>query len=111
MSLIYLACPYSHADPAIREQRFEAVSRYAAKVISAGAFVFSPISHTHPIAKHGNLPLGWDYWEKYDRIMIGVCTELRVLCLDGWKESLGVQAEMRIAEETGIPVTFVHITE
>ena len=51
--LIYLASPYSDPDPWVKENRFLAVCTKAAKMMSEGAYVFSPIAHTHPIAKYG----------------------------------------------------------
>lgn len=104
--MIYLASPYSSPDPAVREARFEAACRQAAEMLRCGIPVFSPIAHTHPIAKYG-LPLEWASWEKYDREFLGMCSEVWVLMLGGWKESKGVQAEIRIAEEMGKPVVLV----
>lgn len=104
--MIYLAVPYSHPDPDVRQQRFEAVNRYAARLMGNGVHVFSPISHTHPIALAGDLPKGWDFWEQYDRVMLAACHEMYVLMLPGWRESAGVQAEIRIASEMGLVVTF-----
>lgn len=104
--MIYLASPYSHPDPAVREARFQAACRQAAEMLRCGILVFSPIAHTHPIAKYG-LPLEWARWEKYDRIFLEMCSEVWVLTLDGWQESKGVQAEIGIARELGKPVVFV----
>ncbi len=97
--MIYLASPYTHPDPEIREARFQAVCRAAAHLMSGGLLIFSPIAHTHPIVLAGDLPKGWDYWEKFDREMIEACEELWILMLPGWEDSAGVQMEMRIAEE------------
>lgn len=105
--MIYLACPYSHPDPAVRQARFEAANRAAGAMMRDGLYVYSPISHTHPIAMVCDLPLGWDYWEGYDRAMLAACSELVVLMLAGWQESVGVQGEMQIAEELGLPVRFI----
>jgi len=69
-----------------------------------GEVVFSPISHTHPIAEQGGLPKGWDFWEAFDRVYLGVSRRIVVLCIDGWKESVGVTAELRIANDLGVPV-------
>jgi len=60
--MIYLATPYSDPDPEVREFRYREVNKAAAQLISEGHHVFSPISHTHPIAQAGDLPTGWDYW-------------------------------------------------
>jgi hypothetical protein len=109
--LVYLACPYSHPDPAVRAARFEAANRAAAKLMAEGLLVFSPISHTHPIALAGGLPTGWDYWERYDRAILHQCRAMFVLPLDGWCESAGVRAEMLLAEEMGLPVYFLQETD
>ena len=105
--MIYLASPYSHPDPAIRELRFRAVCLYAAKLMGQGVNVYSPIAHTNPIAVMGDLPKGWDFWKQYDEWFISRCNSVVVLMIDGWKESVGVQAEIAMAKEFGKPVSFV----
>jgi len=105
--LVYLACPYSHPDEAVRLTRFNAANRMSSVLMQAGVFIFSPISHTHPIALHG-LPLGWDFWEPYDRAILETCRAVLVLCCDGWEKSKGVTAEIGIASELGLPVGFIH---
>ena len=40
--MIYLASPYSHPDPAVREERFREACRAAAKLISLGRIVSRP---------------------------------------------------------------------
>jgi hypothetical protein len=103
---IYLASPYSDPDPAVREQRFVAACRAAAELIRQGKTVFSPIVHGHTICRYG-LPLDWRFWERHDRRFLEVCDEVVVLMLDGWRESVGVTAEIAIARELGKPVTFL----
>lgn len=103
-ALTYLACPYSHVSRIIRVERFERANAAAAKLMAAGEHVYSPISHTHPIAEAGDLPLGWDFWEQYDRIYLSISKRVVVLTLNGWQESKGVTAELAIAAELGIPV-------
>lgn len=104
--MIYLASPYSHPDPAVREQRFEAVCKTAARMMREGQFVFSPIAHTHPIAKY-DLPLGWEFWKRYDREWLAACDEMVVLMLAGWRESRGVEAEVVMARGMGMVVRFM----
>jgi len=106
-SLIYLASPYGHPDPAVREERFRAVCVVAARLMREGLYVFSPIAHTHPIAEAGDLPKGWDFWKGYDRVMLSACSELWVLCLPGWEESEGVAAEIQIARSLEKPISFL----
>lgn len=52
-------------------------------------------------------PLGWDFWEEYDRVMISKCDKLIVLMLEGFETSKGVNNEIKIAEELNIPVEFM----
>lgn len=106
-ALIYLASPYSHPDPDIRKERFETVCQVAAGLMRDGNHIFSPIAHCHSIALSGALPFDFAYWQKYARAMLSACSEVWVLRMDGWKESTGVQAEVKIADEMGIPVKFL----
>lgn len=105
--LTYLACPYSHPDRAVRVARFEAANRAAGALMREGRIVFSPISHTHPIAEASDLPLGWDFWEAFDRAYLAHSRLVVVLTIDGWRESKGVTAELAIAAELGIPVDYL----
>jgi hypothetical protein len=106
-SLVYLATPYSHPDPMVREQRFLAVNKVASDLMLAGTHVFSPISHTHPIALAGDLPKGWDFWKDYDFAFLKHCRKIVVFMLDGWKESVGVTAEIEIAKELGLEIEYL----
>jgi len=95
--LCYLASPYTDAYPDVQTMRFELAALAAGQLIKQGYFVFSPITHTHPIAIHSTLPTDWQYWAEYDELMIRKCDLFVILTLDGWKESKGVQAELLIA--------------
>lgn len=105
--MIYLASPYSHPDPSVRVARFHAACKAAADLMVKGHVVFSPIAHSHPIAMAGDLPLGWEYWEAFDRQMLSICSGVFVLQLPGWEESKGLKAELALAEEMGIPVVYL----
>ena len=109
MKKIYLAVPYSDPDSRIRQKRFETVNKVAAALMNKGFLVFSPISHTHPIAEAGRLPLGWEFWKEYDESFIEWADEIHVLKLPGWKESTGVQAEISIAKRQGKPVNYIEM--
>ena len=108
-NLCYLAAPYSHKEHYMLVARFILINRVAAKLMAEGNYIFSPISHTHPIAEASNgiLPRGWEYWEGYDRTMIKCCDRLIVLRLPGWETSTGVQAEIQIAREYGITMEYI----
>lgn len=105
--LAYLAVPYQHFDKRVMVDRFHRVNDVAAQLMREGRYIFSPISHTHPIAESGALPRGWDYWGEYDRIILSCCTTLIVLRLPGWERSVGVQAEIAIAKELGLNIEYL----
>lgn len=105
--LTYLACPYSHPDRAVRVARFNAANAAAGELMRQGHLVFSPISHTHPIAEACALPLGWDFWQAFDRAYLDHSHLLVVLEIDGWRESRGVAAEIAIAREQGLPIVYI----
>jgi hypothetical protein len=103
--MIYLASPYSHPNHVVREERFRAACQAAAGLLRAGRAVFSPIAHSHPLVDYG-LPTDWEFWQRCNLGHLQRCDEVIVLTLDGWQESVGVQAEIRIAGELGKPVSF-----
>ena len=105
--LVYLASPHSHPLKSVRDYRFQMACKAAGILMAQGMIVFSPIAHSHPIADLCGIHEEWEYWQKFDRVFIGVSRALIVLCLDGWKESVGVQAEIKIAKELGIPVDYL----
>ena len=108
MSLIYLASPYSHDDPTVRQSRFEAVTAKAAELFRAGTLVFSPITHCHPIAAAHSLPTNIRFWESYCRRMLMHCDELYVLQLPGLGESAGVALEVNFALSISTPITYIN---
>jgi len=111
VGFIYLASPYSHPDPEVRHQRFEAVNRAAANLMRRGHVIFSPISHSHIIARDHDLPTDWDFWERIDVEFVKRCDELWVLKLNGWEESRGVCHEVDCAKFLDIPVKFIEPEE
>lgn len=107
--LVYLASPYSHANPIVREQRFLAVCKAAGKMMEAGDIVYSPIAHSHPISVTMTVsPTDHHFWLRQCFGVLERSSLLRVLMLDGWIQSKGVAAEISFAKEQGIPLEFVN---
>ncbi len=101
--MIYLAAPYSHPDPAVREERYRQTCWHAVRLMREGRLVYSPIVHSHPLAQLG-LPGDWPFWAEHNREMLNASSRLVVLALDGWQESQGVAAEVEIARELDLPI-------
>lgn len=109
--MIYLASPYSHKDPGIREARYHAALQCVAFYTQNDTVVFSPIVHNHPIAVLFMMPGDWGFWRKFDTEFISRCDELWILMIDGWRESKGISAEILIADEYKKPVKFIRPTD
>ncbi len=104
--LTYLASPYSDPSPEVEHARFLEACKHAAQMMAQGILVFSPIAHSHPIALAGDLPRGWDFWERPCMAMLGPSERLVVLMLDGWRESVGVTAEIKNMIDAGKQVMY-----
>ena len=105
--LVYLAVPYSHADPKVVQDRVSKVNQVAARLMREGIIVFSPISYCHPLAIAENLPTDWKYWQEYLEAYMHCCHKLIVLKLDGWETSVGVSAEIKIARELELEIEYM----
>ena len=102
----YLACPYHHDNPFIKQERFLQSCIVAAKLIDQGRIIFSPISHSHPISqftKENNHEL----WLRQDTPFLWVADRLLVLKLDGWRESRGVAFEVSHFKTNGKPIEWL----
>ena len=79
MKKIYLCIPYSF-NP---ELSFKIANEVAAKLMSEGYLVFSPISHTHKIADH--LPeivrTDSEFWMQHDLPFVEWCDEICVVVI------------------------------
>ena len=104
---VYLASPYTHPDPEVKHLRFVQASQAAAVMMKRGCVVFGPIAMTHPMALYGDVQGAWETWKRFDEVFVKLCNELWVLMLDGWDRSTGVGAEIQIARNNLIPVTYV----
>lgn len=108
-ALIYLSAPYSHKDPKIMDRRAKQIDIIAGYFMNNGYMIFSPISHCHRITKIAKLPTDFEFWKSYNREMLLRCDRIYVLQLEGWEESIGVKGEIKIAEETGIPIIYLKV--
>lgn len=98
---IYLAIPYSF-NPALS---FKIANIITAKLMSEGHVVFSPISHSHPVADYlpDNLRTDSNWWMNMDLPFVEWADELHVVCIGDTghfliEESKGVQMEIAHAK-------------
>lgn len=103
-ALAYLATPYSKYKPGI-EQAFIDAAKLAALLMRAGVNVYSPITHTHPIAIHGQIdPFDHAIWMPFDEAMMTAADVLLVAHMQGWQESFGIAHEIKFFEDAGKPI-------
>ena len=105
--LAYLASPYSHIDPEIRHFRYQYTVVAVAHLLHEGIFVYSPILHNHPVACFNGSGRGMGFWMPFDFAILGRCSKLVVLTLDGWADSEGVTIERHRALKLGIPIEYM----
>ena len=107
MSFIYLASPYTHRDPEVVHGRFKAVEKVTAILMRQGHVIYSPIVHSHAVARRYALPLIAEFWRVQNYGMLSKASALWVLALDECKESVGVFDEIRFARQCQIPLRLV----
>jgi nucleoside 2-deoxyribosyltransferase len=107
---IYLAIPYSY-NP---EESFRIANKIAARLMKEGHNVFSPISHSHPIANHlpEELRTDSEWWMTQDLPFVEWADEVHVVSIGGYgwdliEESKGVQREILHAAQHGKPVNVI----
>lgn len=107
--MIYLATPYSHPDKFIEIDRFEKVTKVAAKLLQEGHHIISPITHGVPLCMvNTNLPSHFQFWEDYCIDLLSRCEEMRILQLSGWERSRGVKAEIEFCNKHSIPISYIN---
>lgn len=91
----------------MRGLRYREVNRAFATLTARDKLVvFSPITSSHPLHELG-LDGDWNYWKRVDRAYLTVTKRIIVLTLPGWRESVGVQAELKLAKKFKIPVSYM----
>lgn len=106
--VLYLACPFTHSDPAVQEYRYRMSCIAAAKLMRRGIVVFNPLSHSVPINEylHG-IEDQHTFWMGIDLPVLHRCDEVLILGLEKWTESRGVKAEMFEAMAYAKPITLI----
>lgn len=104
VGVLYLACPYTHADPGVEHARVDLCDRVAAELSIRGIVTFSPLSHSVRIheASGGSVP--YAFWIRHGLAMLEKCGGMAVLDIPGARESKGVAEERSYAVASGIPV-------
>ena len=107
----YLAGPYTHKTFKKRWDRYCSLTKVAAKLMISGHTIYSPITQGHTAHRMCEMPVGWDgFWKRQSLNMLSQASRLIVVMLDGWEESVGVQAEIEHATLMAIPIYYIGVT-
>jgi len=107
--MIFLSSPYTHIDPEMQHLRYLMACQAAAYLMKQGHIVFSPIAHSHGIARF--VDGDHAFWMKQDLEFLKNCSEMIVLILPGWDRSKGIKEEIEFAESNGITVRYMDFDE
>ena len=100
----YLGSPYSLYPDGI-DAAFDAVVQARGLLIRAGIQCFSPIIHSHTVAKACGIDsLDHSIWLPAERPILDAATGLIVLKLAGWEASFGLTWERSLFAERGLPI-------
>lgn len=103
----YLGSPYSKYKDGL-DAAFEEICRLAGYFARAGISAYSPIAHTHPIAKHSGIdPYDHAIWLPFDTPMMHNAKGLVVVQMDGWDESYGIDQEIRYMRDIDKPIVYL----
>jgi hypothetical protein len=91
----------------IKEDRFQAVNKVAAKLQAQGITVISPITQNHLLHIDHGLDGDFEFWQHHNLQTLIRCDVLFVLMLPGWRESEGLQAEIAFAQQKGMPIIYI----
>lgn len=113
-SLLYIAQPYTHMDPAVMDLRAACGKQALAWMIRHGIPSFAPVPHTHDATKYAEIYLGdgrhgdHEYWMVMDKTVLArACNVMAMLALPGWRESRGLAEERDYCLEHNIAIVNV----
>lgn len=110
MKLIYLASPFTHSSKRVMQKRRKQIDLIGAKLqYTHRVAIFPPITISDTYAKllPGKFEHKFEAWANIDLYTISKCDEVWVCTMDGWKESVGVQAEIALAKARKIKVRYI----
>ena len=91
---VYLASPYSKFPGGV-DEAFEIVSAAAGYLIKEGVKLFCPISHSHPIAVYGHVPVAsHGIWLPVDQPFIDGAGAICIVLMESWATSYGIGYEI-----------------
>jgi hypothetical protein len=108
IGLIYLSSPYTLYPEGIDKANSD-ICKITARLAERGITAFSPIAHSHAVAKYGKLnPKDGAFWIKHDEIFMDRCDALLVAEMPGWEDSVGVTWEIDVFRDAEKPIYYLN---
>ncbi len=111
LTKIYLAIPYRGMEQSSYDQATKAAT---IMLNSYSCNVFSPITHSHPIAKNG-VKDTWEYWQQIDFQFIDWADEVWVLIpeegIGKVFDSEGVKGELSYAKKNNKVIRYISVKD
>lgn len=105
--MIYIAAPFTSPDEFVMDRRYHQTQRYCVEMFHDGYVVFSPVVHWYYPAKWAGMRGNFAPFKNYCLSMLAKADEMLILMLPGWKDSIGVRAEIDFATEREIVTRYV----
>lgn len=103
--LAYIAAPYSSPSPELMQARANQAMAFMAWLWREGiCYPVSPVAMWHEPAKMCQLPTDAASWTACNRAYFTACDVMYLLKLDGWDVSVGVEMELKWAQDRRMTV-------
>lgn len=108
--LYYLASPYTHYNKDVQAARHTTVTNLAIRLIKErGLDLILPITTSAALVKiDPELGSSWEVWKKTDTNLVKHSDVVLVAIMPGVAESVGVKAEIEVAQQNNIPVLCIN---
>lgn len=105
--MIYLASPYSHPDPEVRQARYLGATAYVNYLMDQQKAVFSPIVYGHIFAVAYEHSIDAASHRRLNTWALNHSSIIHVLMLEGWKSSKGIVEEVFLAKFNNLPILYI----
>lgn len=105
---IYIGQPYTGTFMQ-QSSRYIMGRSYLLTVSECGLPAYAPIVQNHSL--NNRLPGTWEFWSKLDLPILRKATELHVLQLEGWRESVGLTDEINDARSCKTPIRYIAVAK
>ena len=107
--IAYVSAPYSKIDDKHALMRLIAKQSGMWMLANPGWFAITGLVHHYAAQECSELGTDYVFWETWCEEFLQQCDKLLVLEIDGWDNSVGVQAEIALAHRLMIPVEYLKV--